>query len=272
MCGSGCAMGAPSTRAAHMPASCRRAPHGATACRTVRPTGPRGSAPRGRRRTAWGYRPPQPRSCRCAPRAQAPRRAPLGTRGSSEALCQRRGCECGRGPLMLLAGAGAHGGELRAQPVDTSAQPRVALQDAGGAAAAPHRPWQPTEVFGERRMHAGPRADDERQGWNIAARMRIRCVLPPPAGQHRDVSSPPSTLSTPSLWCHYRSGLLSVAEVSSGKRPLGHSRLCRRQAAQAASCSARSPQRAPAVLQLVLDGRVPHRHGLYQCADGARRR
>ena len=86
-------------------------------------------------------------------------------------------------------------------------------------------------------------------------------------GVTRNVSTPSSTLSTPSFWCHYRSGLLSVAEISSGKRPLGHSRPCRRQAAQAASCSARSPQHAPDVLQLVLDGRVPHRHGLYQYAE-----
>ena len=57
-----------------------------------------------------------------------------------------------------LLGAGAHGGELRPQSVDTSAQPRAALQDAGGAAAAPHRPWQPAEVLGERRVHAGLRA------------------------------------------------------------------------------------------------------------------
>eukprot|EP00964_Phaeocystis_antarctica_P139530 scaffold104315_cov75-Phaeocystis_antarctica.AAC.1 len=55
--------------------------------------------------------------------------------------------------------------------------------------------------------------------------------------------------------------------IASGKRPLSHSRPCRRQAAQAASCSARSPQHAPDVLQLVLDGRVPHRHGLYQYAE-----
>ena len=99
---------------------------------------------------------------------------------------------------------------------------------------------------------------------------RYQCrtaVLPPPDGQHRNVSTPSSTLSTPSFWCHYRSGLLSVAEISSGKRPLSHSRPCRRQAAQAASCSARSPQHAPDVLQLVLDGRVPHRHGLYQYAE-----
>ena len=102
---------------------------------------------------------------------------------------------------------------------------------------------------------------------NIAARMRIRCVLPPPAGQHRNVSTPSSTLSTPFFWCHYRSGLISVAEIASGKRPLSHSRPCRRQAAQAASCSARSPQHAPNVLQLVLDGRVPHRHGLHQYAE-----
>ena len=79
---------------------------------------------------------------------------------------------------------------------------------------------------------------------------------------HRNVSTPSSTLNTPSFWCHYRSGLLSVAEISSGKRPLSHTRPCRRPAAQA-----RSPQHAPDVLQLVLDGRVPHRHGLYQYAE-----
>ena len=50
----------------------------------------------------------------------------------------------------------------------------------------------------------------------------------------------------------------SVAEISSGKRPLGHSRPCRR-----------SPQHAPDVLKLVLDGRVPHRHGLHQCTETA---
>ena len=44
-------------------------------------------------------------------------------------------------------------------------------------------------------------------------------------------------------------------------------RVADRLAAQAASCSARSPQHAPDVLQLVLDGRVPHRHGLYQYAE-----
>eukprot|EP00964_Phaeocystis_antarctica_P083270 scaffold52377_cov72-Phaeocystis_antarctica.AAC.4 len=58
-------------------------------------------------------------------------------------------------------------------------------------------------------------------------------------GVTRNVSTPSSTLSTPSFWCHYRSGLLSVVEIASGKRPLGHSRPCRRQAAHSASCSAR---------------------------------
>ena len=97
---------------------------------------------------------------------------------------------------------------------------------------------------------------------NIPARMRIRCVLPPPAGQHRNVSTPSSTLSTPFFWCHYRLGLLSVAEIASGKRPLGHSRPCRRQAAHA-----RSMQHAPGVLQLILNGRVPHIYGLHRFSE-----